>query len=309
MKRVLVTGASGFIGRRVLPRLHERGFEIHPVGRRPAVAGAAHWHTADLLDEAQRRALVKKVSATHLLHLAWYTEHGRFWEAPENVLWAAATIQLGLEFSRAGGRRAVFAGTCAEYDWTVGGRYTEVTTPIGPTTLYGACKDASRRVVEHLETEAAWGRVFFLYGPEEHPARLVANVARLLIDGDRAATSAGTQCRDFLHVDDVADAFAALLDSDVSGPVNIGSGEAVTVRHVVELIARAAGRPDLLDVGALQQRAGEPQQLVPDVTRLREEVGWRPAFNLERGLSDTVKWWQRKLESAGEYDAGAGRRR
>ncbi len=69
-----------------------------------------------------------------------------------------------------------------------------------------------------LAIELAWGRVFFLYGPGEAPGRLVASVARALLAGERAATGDGTQIRDFLHVDDVAGAFAALLDSDVTGP-------------------------------------------------------------------------------------------
>ncbi|HVL30826.1 MAG TPA: NAD(P)-dependent oxidoreductase [Solirubrobacteraceae bacterium] len=297
MRRVLVTGASGFVGRPALGALAARGFDVHAVARGApddATPGIT-WHAADLLDAARRRSVLDAVGASHLLHLAWYAEPGAFWSARENAAWVAATVALVDEFALAGGRRATLAGTCAEYDWTAPGPLAE-DAPLAPATYYGTCKDATRRVVEGLAAAAglslAWGRIFFVFGPGEDARRLVAGVARALVAGERAATSAGAQRRDFLHVDDVAGAFAALLDSPVEGAVNIASGEAASVRAVAEALAQAAGRPDLLDVGAVPRRAGEPEEIVADVSRLRDEVGFRPRRSLSDGLADTVRWWR-----------------
>jgi nucleoside-diphosphate-sugar epimerase len=104
-----------------------------------------------------------------------------------------------------------------------------------------------------------------------------------------------------MHVDDVASAFAALLDCDVEGAVNIGSGEGVPVRAIAEALAQAAGRPDLLDVGALAQRPGDPQEITADIARLRDEVGFSPRHPLSDGLASTIAWWRER--------AGAGDRR
>ncbi len=298
-RRVLVTGASGFVGRRALAPLLERGLEVHAVGRAPApppgTPADVTWHSADLLDAAPRRALTSAVQASHLLHLAWYAEPGAFWAARENAPWVAATVGLVDEFAAAGGARAVLAGTCAEYDWSAPGPLSEG-APIAPATYYGVCKDATRRVAEGLAERTglafAWGRIFFLYGPEEDERRLVAGVASKLVSGQPAQISAGTQRRDFLHVDDVAGAFAALLDCDVAGSVNIASGEGVSVRSIAEQLAAAAGRPGLLDVGALPRRAGDPDEITADVTRLREEVGFSPRLGLGDGLAQTVAWWR-----------------
>jgi nucleoside-diphosphate-sugar epimerase len=297
VRRVLVTGASGFVGRPALGALAARGFDVHAVARGApddATPGIT-WHAADLLDAARRRSVLDAVGASHLLHLAWYAEPGAFWSARENAAWVAATVALVDEFALAGGRRATLAGTCAEYDWTAPGPLAE-DAPLAPATYYGTCKDATRRVVEGLAAAAglslAWGRIFFVFGPGEDARRLVAGVARALVAGERAATSAGAQRRDFLHVDDVAGAFAALLDSPVEGAVNIASGEAASVRAVAEALAQAAGRPDLLDVGAVPRRAGEPEEIVADVSRLRDEVGFRPRRSLSDGLADTVRWWR-----------------
>lgn len=294
MSRVLVTGGSGFIGSHAIAPLLAAGHEVHAVSSRgPAADAGAVWHRADLLASAE---VIAAVRPDVLLHLAWCTEHGRFWTAVDNVRWVEASLALLRAFVAVGGRRAVLAGTCAEYDWSGEEPLDESATPLRPTTLYGAAKHALHAVAvayaAQVGLELAWGRVFFLYGPGEAPGRLVPAVARALLAAEPARTTAGTQVRDLLHVQDVAGAFAALVDSDVGGAVNVASGEGVALREVIELVARAAGRPDLLEVGALHTRPDEPVRLVADVTRLRKEVGFAPRVTLPEGIESTVAWWR-----------------
>jgi nucleoside-diphosphate-sugar epimerase len=300
-ERVLVTGATGFIGSHALKPLLDRGYEVHALGRRAGAAQGVAFHEVDLLDARAADALVRELGASHLLHMAWYTEHGRFWEAPENLDWVGATLTLLRAFAGAGGRRAVLAGTCAEYDWSEPLElYRELpsaaghATPELPATLYGAAKQATRIAAGAYARSAglsvAWGRVFLLYGPGEDRRRLVPSVADALLAGREAPTSDGLQIRDLMHVEDVAGAFAALLDSDVEGPVNVASGHAVSLLDVLELIAAATGRPELLRAGALPRRPGEPERLVAATERLREEVGFRPRVELAAGIAATVEW-------------------
>jgi nucleoside-diphosphate-sugar epimerase len=297
VSRVLVTGATGLIGRHALEPLLAAGHEVHAVSSREAPAdfpAGVVWHRADLL--ADPATVAEEVRAERLLHLAWYAEHGRFWTSLENLRWVEATLALVRAFAAAGGERAVLAGTCAEYDWDAGGGTFAEDVPLRPATLYGVAKHATHELLAaaagELGTELAWGRAFFLYGPGEDERRLVASVASALARGERAKTGSGEQQRDFMHVADVADAFAALVGSDVRGAVNVASGEARTMRSVVEAIGRAAGRPDLLDIGALGARPGDPESIVADVSRLRDEVGWTPRIELEAGLAQTVAWWR-----------------
>jgi len=280
VKRVLVTGSGGFIGRRTLEPLAELGFDV--------VRNAA-----DLLAPDAAERVIDEVRPTHLLHLAWYAEHGKFWTSPENLRWVEASLALLRAFADAGGRRAVLAGTCAEYDWNEGDGTFAEDAPLAPATLYGAAKAGLHQIAAAYAAQAsfefAWGRVFFLYGADEAPGRLFASVAGALLGGEPARTTDGSQVRDFMHVDDVGAAFAALLASGVHGAVNIASGEGVAVRDAIAEIARAAGRPDLLELGALPQRPGEPPRLVADARRLREEVGFAPAFGLAEGIAATVE--------------------
>jgi nucleoside-diphosphate-sugar epimerase len=295
VSRVLVTGGSGFIGRRVLPMLVGAGHEVHASTSRQGAGekDEIRWHRADLLDPSAAAELIAAARPTHLLHLAWYTEHGRFWEAPENLPWVEASLRLWRAFAASeGAERFVGVGSCAEYEW-VEPILSEETTPLRPASLYGACKDATRRALEAASERAgisfAWGRVFFIYGPEEASGRLVPSVAEALAAGRPARSSDGEQIRDFMHVDDAARALAALLGSEVSGAVNLGSGEGVRVREVVETLGRLAGTPELIELGAVPRPDGDPAELVADARRLREQVGWAPEIDLERGLASTMQ--------------------
>jgi len=299
--RVVVTGASGFVGLPVVAELARRREEVHALCRHhppPEVAGV-HWHRVDLGDAGAADALLAELAPQRLVHLAWYVEPGRFWSSPENVLWVERSLRLLRAFARAGGRRAVMLGTCAEYDWSAADRpLHETRSPLAPATLYGVSKDALRRVAcayaEQEGIELAWGRLFHLYGPREAAGRLVPSIVGSLLAGETVDTTSGEQRRDFLHVEDVAGAVVALLDSEVLGPVNIASGVGVRVSETIDEIARLIGRPQLIRRGALPERPGEPPSLVADTARLRDEVGYRPRWTLPAGLADTVRWWERE---------------
>jgi nucleoside-diphosphate-sugar epimerase len=310
MKRVLLTGGTGFIGRQAVRFLAERGFEVHLVSRKQESGRkmGIHCHQADLFDEETINDLLKKVRPTHLLHFAWYAEHGKFWDSSENLRWVAASLSLLLNFAAAGGKRFVGAGTCAEYDWT-DGHCVENQTRLTAQSLYGVCKGGLREIAQKFSEQAglsmAWGRVFHLYGPYESPARFVPSVIVPLLNGEPALCTHGQQLRDLLHVEDVASAFAALLDSEVTGPVNVASGRETPLKDAAALIAERIGRSDLLRLAARPAAADDPRRITADVKRLRDEVRWRPKYDLESGLQEAIDWWKEH----GFKEAGPARRR
>ena len=296
MSRLLITGATGFIGQQCVNRAAKSRFAVHAVARRPVEYIEIPYHPVNLFDFRAVSEFLASVRPTHLLHLAWIATPGTYWTSPENRTWVEASKHLMQEFAACGGKRAVITGTCIEYDWQIGGVCREFETPTKPTSLYGQCKTELREWCTTYSKQAglslAWARLFFLYGPNEHPARLVASVARALLAGEKAECTAGTQVRDFLHTADLADALIALLESDMTGPINIGSGQAVSLKQVIETIGVVCDRPELIRLGARPTPPTEPPLLVPDVTRLREELGWKPRISLEQGLTDTVDWWR-----------------
>ena len=294
-----MSGASGFIGLPVIAQLACMDTEVHALSTRadPPELPGVRWHRLDLRDPAAIDELMSELAPERLVHLAWCTEHGRFWHGPENVVWVERSLQLLRAFVRCGGRRLVMLGTCAEYDWSaIDGPLVEASSPLVPATLYGVAKDALRRVAgayaEQQGVELAWGRLFFLYGPREAPGRLVPSVIRSLLAGESIATGRGAQVRDFMHVEDAARAVVALLNSSVVGAVNIASGVGVAVEEVVDEIVRLIGHPELVRRGALPDRPGDPPLLLADIARLRDEIGYRPRWALAGGLAATVRWWE-----------------
>ncbi len=292
----MLTGATGFVGRHTLTALIEDGHEVHAVARRRGPDAGVTWHEVDLLAGCD---VVGDVQPEILVHLAWYAEHGKFWSSPENVRWVEASLALIRAFVAAGGRRAVIAGTCAEYEWSRE-VYPE-SALLRPSTLYGAAKHDLHVVASALAEQAglslAWGRLFFLYGPFEAPGRLVPSLVLPLLRRERAAMTEGFQRRDFLHVADAGSAFAALADSPVTGAVNVASGKAVALRELGQQIAKLLDGEALLQIGARPTRAGEPDALVADVRRLRDEVGWSLKIPLDEGLASAIAWWRKRLAS------------
>jgi nucleoside-diphosphate-sugar epimerase len=150
-------------------------------------------------------------------------------------------------------------------------------------------------LADRVPFELAWGRPFLLYGPGEDERRLIPYVARALLEGRPADVGDGALVRDFLHVEDVVGAFAALLDSDVRGPVNIASGVGVTLREAIELVAQAAGAPELVRFDRVPARPGDPRELVGSAELLREGTQFVPRIALEPGIAATVDWWRARL--------------
>lgn len=300
-RTVVVTGASGFVGQNAVRALLDRGFEVHALhrGRGKAVPPAT-WHAVDLHDAAAMAALLRHLAPSHLLHLGWDVAREDYVVAASNREWELTTRRLMRSFMDAGGRRFVGVGTCLEYQMGTTTPLRE-DSPIEPSTPYGLAKDACRRDLESLSLLSrsgwAWARLFNVYGPHEKAGRLVPSLAEAIWTGKRARLGPGHYVRDYLHVEDVGDALAAVLDSELQGPVNVASGEAVTITQIVDQMAMLTGRKDIAEVGANPRREGDPAFIVADTSRLRGDLDWHPKIAMKEGLARTLEWWRSTLGS------------
>lgn len=293
--KVLLTGASGFVGLHAAAALSKAGAELHLSSRSKPSFDMGQWHQADLLSEDAAGRLIEQVRPDIILHTAWCVEHGRFWTDLANLDWVAATLHLVRVAAESGVSRFVGVGTCYEYDWPADGVCDEARTPLVGHTLYDISKDAVRRVAQAICREQkmrfAWGRLFFLYGMGEAETRLVPSVARALVHGRRAPLSRGTAIRDFMDVRDAGAALSALALSSVEGEVNIGTGQAISVADIGTKLGELAGRPDLIELGALPDREGEPPSIIAATGRLINEVAFTPSFSIDQGLQDALGFW------------------
>lgn len=300
MTRILLTGASGFIGRQIASALVEQGHEVIAVSREGCAPVAGIQALAmDVLDEAQH-ARIAAVKADILIHSAWITTHGVYWTSPENTRWEAATLALAKAFIASGGKRIVGIGTCVEYDLTRSTPLDETTSALAPHTPYGRAKlrtwAALRALADEAGIEAAWCRLFHLYGPGEGRERLVPAVILPLLRGEEARTSPGTQIRDFLSSIEAGRAIAHIALSSAIGPVNIGSGAPISIATLVTMLADMLGRRDLLRLGAFPLRPDDPAVIIPKTERLAA-TGFTLKTDLARGLSDTIDYWKNEKQT------------
>jgi nucleoside-diphosphate-sugar epimerase len=284
--RVLLTGATGFIGSHVARDFLRRGHEVH-VTLRPS---SDRRRIRDI--ESKLRIWTGEMDAVPvetdvLVHLAWYAVPGKYLTAPENRDCLEASRRL---LAKARGR-VVFAGTSFEHDLALG--VLREDSPTKPLTLYAECKDALRRDVQ-ARPNSAWVRLFYLYGPGEDERRLMPSVMLAQLRSQPSKVTPGDQRLDYLYVEDVASAIRAVAESRLQGPVNIGSGLAPSVREIVTKIAQLGGRPELIQWGAFPQRPTDPMLLQADNTKLRS-TGWAPRTGLDDGLRQTFDWWRREL--------------
>jgi UDP-glucuronate decarboxylase len=298
--KVLVTGASGFVGSCVVRRLLERGHSImilavpaDPLWRLQEVRNRFSVADAHMGQVEVLRRRFREFRPEACIHLAWYAEPGQYLHATENVVCLAETVALLGELIDSGCRRIVMAGTCAEYDTDYG--YLREDTPTKPTTLYAAAKTScylvSRQIAARAQVDLAWGRIFSPYGPREDTRRIVPAAICSLLQGRPFPATDGGQIRDYVHVEDVATAFCLLAETTAEGAFNIASGEPVTIRHLLETIGILTGRGDLLQFGRVPHRDWDPPFICGDSRRLRQ-IGWRPRYTLHAGLAHTVDWWQ-----------------
>lgn len=281
-KTVVLTGASGFVGRQILKALIANGHAVRAVTRPASAARMSDLsletdviYTEDMFDEARDWWSEKLSGADALIHAAWYVEPGRYQDSPENIRNAIGTLAMADGAMDAGVKHVIGIGTCMEY--RLPSDTLTVASPLGPSTLYSAAKLATcfalRRRFAAAGARFSWARLFYLYGEGEHPGRLVPYIRRQLEQGEIAKLSAGTQLRDYLDVADAGKMIVSLIDTGQSGPVNICSGKAITIRALAEKIAAEYGRPDLLEFGTASLHPSDPVAVV-GVPNLE---GWKGA--------------------------------
>jgi len=282
MVRVLVTGGSGFVGRQIVAALAGLGADVVA----PRV---------DLLHADARLALVAQSRAETLIHAAWVTRHGTFWDADENMDWMAATLALLRAFAAGGGRRFVLVGTCAEYDWSRPTRTPwRETRATRPASLYGAAKLATWIAAAAFAAcaglSAAHARLFQPVGRHEAPGRLLPSLIAATQGGADMRLGPADLTRDLIDVRDAGEAIARLALSGSEGPTNIGTGRPVSLG---ELVRRVAGPSShRVRLGSRAARLGEPLWMVADPARLRRATGFVPRYSLDETIADAVAHWR-----------------
>jgi len=300
--RTLITGATGFIGAYLARVLVREGCKVFALVR----PGSDLWRIQDILPALQVvpcdllgpqeawEATLSNIRPDICFHLAWYTQPGIFLTSDLNVQYLTASLTLISRVANLGCKRFVVAGTFSEYDLDLG--YLSENSATRPANIYGASKLALYSVLSQLALTASfelyWPRLFYVYGPGEHQQRMVPSVINALLRNEATRLTPGEQIRDFIHVEDAAEAMWTVIQHGLTGAVNVGTGAPVMIREVALRLGHILERPELVRLGDLPYRPGDSMFVCADTRRLRENTRWAPRFTLEDGLRQTAQWWQ-----------------
>lgn len=300
MEKVLITGASGFIGRRVVAAAAQRpDWTVYALssGRRQLPeaefpwSGTVHPVQADLYQPEQIDALIGEIRPEVVIHLAWEVDTSGFASSQSNLQWLESSLRLLRDFAAAGGRRFVFGGTCDEYRcWD--GHFSEYQVP-RKRTVYGESKAVFGAVGESFCRNAGIdfvsAKIFSVYGEHDRPFRAVPSAILSFLAGKPLVCRTPDSAWDYIHVEDVACAFIQIAASAYCGAVNVGTGRPCLMREVFTQIAEKMGCQELL---SFEEGADPGTIVVADGTILREKIGYQCRISLSEGLDRTIAWWK-----------------
>ena len=295
--KLVLTGASGFLGAPCLKLLLERGHHVLALSRKPPQSGpgarlsGVAWLHADLNAPSSYRDALAAFQPEAALHLAWegipdFSLPNCLRNLQSGTLFAAAALELGC-------RHLVLSGSCWEYG-RLQGPLRETAHPLEPG-IFGQSKNAQRLMMRALVQQAgasmAWARVFYPYGPGQRAASLVPAICKSLQTGETPVVRTPAAASDFLYSEDVAAALVLLLECHADGVFNVGSGTATTAAHIADTLLCLAGSPPRFASAALDPEPG----FFADPSAI-QSIGWKPAVDLEEGLRRTWDWYR---ENAG----------
>lgn len=269
--RIFLTGQDGFIGREILRQARDAGYEVMGL-EKPFRMANLPWE--------QITAFAPEVC----IHCAWITTPGVYLEASENIAHREWSLTMIRKLTELGTKRFVVAGTCAEYGISAN-PLREEEEP-APATLYGREKNLLRIQLEkdgmQSGVDLIWTRIFYPYGPGEHPDRLISFLIQNALAGKESPLKQQAALRDYIHVQDIAQALLLLAAKAKPGIFNIGTGKGVRLSFLRSLVETEHGKSHCKSD---HEHAGEVSDaVIADVSRI-SALGWKPQFDIKEGLS------------------------
>jgi nucleoside-diphosphate-sugar epimerase len=312
--RVLITGATGFIGSHLTRRLVADGADVHALTstvssvyptRLLDLRDQLTMHEGSLEDRSAMDSVVAAARPEFVFHLGAYTHVGKSWQRVDECIQVnvQGTVNLLQALTATDYRRFVYTGTSEIYgDVPVPFREDG---PVNPVSPYSVAKYAGERYCRMFVQGRGWPivmvRPFNAYGPGQTPDRVIPEIIGRALRGGRLAMTKGLQTREFNYVEDLADGFirAATAEGVEGEVINLGGGPEVSMRDLATTILQLMGNPVVPEFGALAERPTEIMRMYADTEKTRRLLGYTAPTSLEDGLQRTIEWYRAEAATPG----------
>jgi nucleoside-diphosphate-sugar epimerase len=286
-KKVFIVGCSGAVGSRLALLLLQNNFIVQGVrgSKQCTINHKNHFcYKIDLLNPNQSLNLLE-FKPDIMVHAAWITTPGVFWESPINNDWVSASKRIIQEFKASGGKYLVVTSSCAEYSWNTLKPLSE-NSEVSPQSNYGKSKLELLKWVSDYNIPFLWTRIFFQFGLNEPSGRLIPSLIDSFLAGKEFEVLNWYDVRDFIYIKDVVNILNILIYKEQLGIVNIGTGDSTDIRSIAQIVADFIGRKDLLIYRAPTK---PPSLVVSNSKKMISIVGdysWTP---LRKAISETIE--------------------
>lgn len=271
MKKIIVTGITGAIGQYISEPLKELGFEVYGIGRRDFDTSDFNYIKADINNYFEIENIFNKIQAKYLIHLAWDLSKGYF-HSSVNFDMLTSSINILKYFKNNGGKKAIYIGTYAEYsfDNVPAKEYDK----LNPTSVYAKCKNYLREISElyckNNGIDFCWARLFNTYGENDNNTRLFPYLINTLKNNKKVSINHSQLEKDYIYAGDIAKILSLIINSDVTGIINICSGKGIKLKDLAIMIAEKLGKIDLLELNEFN--TDEPLKSIGDNSRIINEL-------------------------------------
>lgn len=296
MEKMLITGATGFVGKNFLECVNREKYEICTVQRGQS-CGEIESCRADLFNLDYVKYVIERVHADILVLFAWNVKSQTYWYSMENHKWVDATIYMAEQFLNQGGKYIVFAGTSASYDYSYG-ILTEDSKMEHPDSVYGISKlyasHMLRTLAESNGAKYMEARLFSVFGPYERTGRLITNTIGSLMNDQHVINYKWKLERDYIYIKDAVRAIGHLVDLRAEGVYNISSGRAISIEAIIETIAYCMGKKDLIILSEFDG-TGEYMMIQGNNKKLLE-TGFEFQYSFEEAIKEEIEWFTMEMK-------------